>query len=275
VCGPYSEGEGEWPWSPAWSPDGRYLAFGCQGTVNIADPARGIVASFPGLTIGWSPDSTRVATLVDGRPRKIGIYGLDGVRQTLLTKPPHAGDYYPVWSPDGRSLVVPFGVELPIDGGAPRKLSGFDPRKQRIVTYSPDGARVAYISAPDALTVAAVDGSNAHVLVSDAVNDPVWSPTEDLIAFDVQAMGSTYLFPATEIRIVDVASGAVTPIAGMGGAGILSVIGFSPDGERILFSRRDAAGVSSLWSVRTDGSDLQLLVKGADWGEWQPVGTTR
>ena len=53
----------------------------------------------------------------------------------------------------------------------------------------------------------------------------------------------------------------------MGGTDDLGVIGFSSDGDRILFSRRDG-GVSSLWSVRTDGSDPHLLVKGADWGEW-------
>ncbi len=49
-----------------WSPDGRYLAFlgevgrggSCQRTVNIADAAGGIVASFPGegWKIAWSPD---------------------------------------------------------------------------------------------------------------------------------------------------------------------------------------------------------------------------
>jgi Tol biopolymer transport system component len=281
TCGSY------WGEGPIWSPDGRYLAFrgsvarggSCRGTVNIADPARGIIASFPGSgwLISWSPDSARVAAWVHWG-RTIGIYGLDGVRQTLLALPRGLmapGDFDPVWSRDGASLLVPDGVELPIDGSSPRKLPATDPRGQSSSAYSPDGTRVAYISrfAPDALTVAAADGSYDRVLVSDAVWDPVWSPAGDRIAFDVRTMGSTHLLPSTEIRIVDVASGAVTSVVGMDGTDVLGVIAFSSDGARILYSRTDADGVHSLWSVRADGSGAHLLVKGAYWGDWKPVGT--
>jgi hypothetical protein len=57
----------------------------------------------------------------------------------------------------------------------------------------------------------------------------------------------------------------------------LSVIEFSPEGDRILFSRtgedRDT-GVegtlrgSSLWSINPDGSNLRRLVTGTDSGDW-------
>ena len=281
TCGPY-RGDG-----PIWSPDGRYLAFrgeiarggGCHGTVNIADPARGIVASFPGegWKTSWSPDSTRVAAWVHWG-RTIGIYGLDGVRQALLTLPQGLmapGDFDPVWSRDGASLLVPFSVEVPIDGSPPRQLPATDPRTQLQATYAPDGAHTAYISryGSSSLTVAAADGSQARVLVREGAWDPVWSPTGDRIAFDVQRKGRTNLLPPSEIRMVDVASGRVTSVAGKGGTEDLGVVGFSSDGDRILFSRTDGS-VSSLWSVRTDGTDPHLLVKGADWGEWQPLGPT-
>ena len=82
---------------PIWSPDGRHLAYrgavgrtgSCRGTVIISDPAGHRVASFPGegWLISWSPDSTRVATWVR-LGDTIGVYGLDGVRQALLTVPP-------------------------------------------------------------------------------------------------------------------------------------------------------------------------------------------
>ena len=284
-CGSY------WGEGPIWSPDGRYLAFrgsvarggSCHGKVNIADPAGGIVASFPGegWKISWSPDSTRVAAWVHGGlaavhgDRTIGIYGLDGVRQALLTLPRGLmapGDFDPVWSRDGASLLVPFGVELPVDGSPPRQLPATDPRSQWLATYSPDGARIAYISNAVSLNVAEADGSRARVLVPEGAWDPVWSPTGDRIAFDVQRM--SHFFAPTEIRMVDVASGTVMSVAGMGGTDVLGVIGFSSDGDRILFSRTDAGGVSSLWSVRADGSDPRLLVTGAYWGAWQPVGPT-
>jgi len=50
--------------------------------------------------------------------------------------------------------------------------------------------------------------------------------------------------------------------------GVVRPIGFSPDGDRILFA--DAEG-GSLYTVNVDGSNAQLLVEGTGWGEWQPL----
>ncbi len=274
-----------------WSPDGRYLAYrgakaggggSCQGTVNISDASGRLVASFPGSgwLISWSPDSTRVATWVD-LGRAIGIYGLDGARQARLSLPDGLmapGDFDPVWSPDGSSLEVPFGVEIPVDGSTPLRLPADDPRWQWKVTHSPDGAHVAYISrdSDSSLVVAAADGSNPRVLIPTGAENPVWSPTGDRIAFDsATGVGTTDMGPATELRVVDVARGTVTSLAGKGGADALRVITFSPEGDRMLFSRTDAKGVSSLWSVHADGSYPQLVVAGTDSGDWEAVSPTR
>ena len=75
------------------------------GNVYVSDPSGHTVASFPGAgwLVSWSPDSTRVAAWVD-LDKTIGIYGVDGARQALLTMPPGCplpGDYDPIWSPDG------------------------------------------------------------------------------------------------------------------------------------------------------------------------------
>ena len=235
---------GYWGEGPIWSPDGRYLAYRgdggearsesdtCDRTVNISDPAGHRVASFPGegWNIAWSPDSTRVAAWVDFYgDAKLEIYGLDGVRQALLTMPPGwtaSGDFDPVWSPDGASLLVPGGVEIPVDGSTPRQLPVDDPRSQWMATYSPDGAEIAYISR-DGLGVAAADGSQARVLIPGALDKDfplaphglVWSPTGDRIAF-VQTTGeqTEEMGPATELAVLDVASGSVVALADMGGA---------------------------------------------------------
>jgi Tol biopolymer transport system component len=62
----------------------------------------------------------------------------------------------------------------------------------------------------------------------------------------------------------------------MGGSDFLWVIEFSPEGDQILFSRTEdgGTGVSSLWSVHADGSDLRRLVAGTNWGDWQSLSPT-
>lgn len=265
---------------PIWSPDGRYLAYrhrDCDGPpgwedVVISDPEGNVVASFPGggWLISWSPDSTRVAVWVTTW-ETIGVYGLDGERQTVLTVPPGLmapGDYDPVWSRDGASLLVPHGVVIPFDGSTPHKLPPDDPRSQD-ASYSPDGSRVAYFTR-GSLVVAAADGSQAGDVIGPwsprGDQSPVWSPTGDRIAFAHSEIG----WPPTELRVIDVATGTVTSLAGVGGSDLIIVIAFSPEGDQILFSRTEdeGNGVSSLWSVNADGSDARRLIDGTDWGEW-------
>jgi Tol biopolymer transport system component len=274
---PADVGYGE---APVWSPDGRYLAY--QGEshgasyrriLTITDARGHLLASFPreGWQIAWSPDSTRVAVWVR-LGRTIGIFNVHGVREKLLTLPPglmEPGDFDPLWSPDGSSLVVPSGVEIPLGGSTPRQLPAGDPRSHWGWWYSPDGSRAAFLGGSSQLVVAAADGSRARVLVPGEVGNAAWSPTGDRIAFDTStSIGLTQVIgPSQEIGVADVASGKVTMLLSVG---IGRVVGFSPDGRLVLFLRVDPQGMISLWSVRTDGSKPRRLVTGTEWGEWQP-----
>ena len=67
----------------------------------------------------------------------------------------------------------------------------------------------------------------------------------------------------------------MVPLADMGGAYTFTSIKFSPEGDQILFTRTDATGASSLWSVHADGSDPHRLVAGTGWGDWQTLIPTR
>lgn len=273
---------------PMWSPDGRYLAYRtlwrdqCRGMVYIHDARGHAVASFPGegWHVEWSPDSTRVATW-DSFYETIAIFGLDGERQALLSVPPdvmrraQVGDFDPVWSPDGASLLIP-PFEEPVDGSAIRRLAADDPLSHYFpfsAAVSPDGTLVAYW-AKSWFSVSSLDGSQVRHLLSLAdfelgPRNLAWSPSGDRIAFFARTAGSK----EDELGSVDVASGTVTTLVGALGqsGGYSSALRFSPEGDRILFGRaNDDATEYSLWSVNADGSGAQLLVAGTNMGDWQP-----
>jgi Tol biopolymer transport system component len=221
-----------WAEGSMWSPDGRYLAYrytDCSSTefrwggVVISDAEGNVLAKFPsmGWKIAWSPDSTRVAVW-DGLFETIGVYGVDGARQTQLTMPrgsTGSGDRDPMWTLDGTSLVVD-NVELPLDGGTPRRLPG-DAETYSPAGDSPDGSHYAYVD-HRSLMVARSDGSGSVTLLT------------------------------------------------VGRGTFLGAIGYSPQGNRILFSRIEdrGRGESSLWSIGVDGSDARLVVAGTTQGEW-------
>jgi Tol biopolymer transport system component len=263
-----------WAEGSMWSPDGRYLAYrrvDCSngrpwtrenwGDVVISDVAGNVLAAFPadGWDIGWSPDSTRVAVW-DTTFETIGVYGLDGVRQTQLTMPAEwepSGDRDPMWMPSGTSVLLE-NWELPLDGGTPRQT----PWGESSPTFSPDGSRVAYVepiwsTAGPSLVVARSDGSEPLEVFRDwSGGDLTWSPGGDQIAVDGQG----------PLRMLDVATGSLTLLIEQG-AGDLWVVGFSPQDERVLFVETEDGGAAeaSLWSVRIDGSDARRVLSGS----WQ------
>ncbi len=124
--------------------------------------------------VAWSPDSTRVATWVDWDDRTIGVYGLDGTREALLTLPAgYVGtwrDDDAHWSPDGGSLLISLtpgsrGGPPPDLGAAgrrsdaTRRLPAGDPRSHWDATCSADGARVAYVRILDSGSLVVADAA--------------------------------------------------------------------------------------------------------------------
>jgi len=286
---------------PSWSPDGRYLAFNrtCDDPglieVVIADLQGNVVESFrvaqayPQEAIAWSPDSTRVAVWDEFHWREgtytIGVHGIDGSRETFAMPPGYAPSPQnggPIWAPDGASLIVS-ELEVPLDGGTPREvpfLRGYMDRSGGGWTgglaYSSDGSQVAY-GTPEGLMVARADGSDPRAVSDDGAHTAAWSPNGELIAVASNGDGAGNVVhgePSTEqspnrLRVVDVATGSTTLLSE---GGWFEVIGFSPEGDRVLFGeQRDVVGqpgtvLYSIWSIRVDGSDARQIVVGTDHG---------
>jgi len=65
------------------------------------------------------------------------------------------------------------------------------------------------------------------------------------------------------LNVLDAATGSMTVITEGEPGDELEVIGFTPQGDRILYST-GSDGSWSLWSVGIDGSDARLIVDGTE-----------
>ena len=195
-----------WPqWDPAFSPDGREIAF--RGYYAPGDGAYALyVASVSGcsatrLTRGvagdpaWSPNGRWIAFDQSG-------YGdIDKIHPngTGLTRlfAGHGSDegWSPAWSPDGRSVAF-IRVRRPGDqiwtmranGSGAHLLYTDSGRYDSSLAWSHDGRWIAFASnrtsAPGTIKVMRADGSDARTLTHGAPAwNPIWLPHDADIAF--------------------------------------------------------------------------------------------
>ena len=228
---------------PAWSPDGRRLAFiggsnaPGEARVTLADDlylARANGASARRLTHDaaheagpvWAPDGTRIALVrsPQSAPNRSSIF-IVSVSSGRLRRLTYGNvDLQPSWSADGRLIAF-----LRIDSRT---------RQAGVWVVRPDGSHLRRILAS-----------------LRNVTDPVWSPV------------ATRLLLSDGRRLLTVApdgSGQRTVArlsADSKGARTDPEVGWSPDGKMVVFAqlRSGTEGRSDIWLVRSDGSGLRRL----------------
>jgi TolB protein len=186
--------------SPAWSPDGRrlaYVSFENKKPViyvhSLADGKRQVAANFKGSNSApaWSPDGTRLAVALSREGgTQLYLINPDGSGLRRLTQS-NAVDTEPAFSPDGQTLYFtsdrggsPQIYRMPVAGGEPQRVT-FEGAYNVSPRVSPDGKLLAYITRTNGrFQLAVMDLASRQVQVltdSDRDESPSFAPNGRMI----------------------------------------------------------------------------------------------
>jgi Tol biopolymer transport system component len=258
----------QWNWVPAFSPDGRRLAFACMLSYGVnalyvmALPGGSVrqVALIHGdfMGLAWAGEGRHVLFASDGELWRVDAGGGEPVK--LLSGRDLS---LPAVSRGGERLAYAQEIanvnlwRLPLPGpgqsaGPPVKVVSSS-RVQVQPAYSPDGRGLAFVSdrsGTDEVWISNVDGSDPRPLTSFGgpwTGSPSWSPDGRQVALDSRASGESAIY------VVRVDGGLPQRVAT--GLPDSATPWWSRDGTRLYFSAR-AEGTEQIFAIRLDDGEV-------------------
>jgi dipeptidyl aminopeptidase/acylaminoacyl peptidase len=233
---------------PAWSPDGKWIAFGIKGHVHIVPREGGLpkkITDFATAAGGprFMPDSHGLIVTVERNDTdQLLLTDIDGCWPRALTTDT-LGDHWDARpSPDGKSIVFILRrfddlnrldvVLLEIETGKSIMLYGKASTRALSPKWSPDGKWIAFIAQEterDEIYLIKPKGEGLHQLTNTGhdVAQFEWSPDGKQLAVIFNRSG------AFDLSLVEVETGTITDIRS--GKGVHSNPNWSKDGSFITF----------------------------------------
>jgi Tol biopolymer transport system component/DNA-binding winged helix-turn-helix (wHTH) protein len=264
--------------NPAWSPDGREIAFVRSSGIYVISQLGGSErkVSNSGTHVGWTPDGKFVLVRDREADGPYGIYRIDleTLLKRRLTSPPLGiGDWTFGASPDGRTLAFvrserPGIMDLyviPMEGGEPRRLTNWNANISD-VAWTADGRELIYAAVNRLWRIPARGSRNGRGTPGPDTSVPVnrfsmSRPGRDgtaRLAFRTTHIEEVMRLVDMETPLLDGKIPLGPPIAA---STRIDVPGsFSPDGTKIAFvSTRSSISGADVWIANPDGSGMRRI----------------
>lgn len=208
--------------SPAWSPDGRRLAYvsfeGDQSSIFIQTLRTGSriqVSDRPGIngSPAFSPDGRKLVLTLGGTDGNLDIHVMDlASRDVKRLTTNRAIDTEGTWSPDGRQIYFtsdrsggPQVYRIDADGGNPERVT-FEGSYNARPRLSPDGTKLATVHLDRGnyrIAVMDSDGEDLLVLSTGQQDEsPSFAPNSDTLIYATRQGGNGVLETVTADGLV-------------------------------------------------------------------------